>query len=237
MTVLGLSAGLVTGSVLKGFTGFTGEIANPENADFGDADFADAGAGLAATASDWGVTAAGMGDTAGVVVDAAGVVVDTASGSAATPSDFVVAASGSADTVSASAAAASGLGFAAAFLCTATADFGDAASCSADAAAELGVAALEIKEAAKTAPAVSKAERLKLIFSPKAEWIKKKGFAAGTSYGARLELLLPAHRTVPGSNSFCQSAMLTDCVPTESVTLMVKFFLPPLPQSAVGIAP
>jgi hypothetical protein len=71
------------------------------------------------------------------------------------------------DTASVSSESASALVVLAADLCTVTAGFAFVASSSADVRAGF-CAALEIKEAAKTTPAVSKAERVKLIFSPKA---------------------------------------------------------------------
>jgi len=189
------------------------------------ADLGDAIAGLAVTAADLGDPAAGMGKASVDVGDAASGTAVSPPELVATPSDLVETTSVSADSVSGDSVsgdavspdALSGLGDFLADLCKATADFGVAGSSSADAAADLGDAAFEIMEAARTAPAVSKAERLKLIFSPKAEWIKKKGNCRQHIVRVLgLNFLLQAHRKVP-VRTLLTSAMVEVVLPATEV--------------------
>lgn len=183
MTVFGLLLAVGTGSWLNGLIGLMGKTGNPGN----DADRGEAAAPLGDTSADLAPRTVDWVDTAGNVEadvgDAASGWAATASDFAAEPSpDFAVTASsdfavpGSSDWAatplvsSTTASSLPGFSFdfadAALALWATTAGFGEGASCWAD-------AAMEIKEAAKAAPTVSKAERFKLIFSPKAEWIKK----------------------------------------------------------------
>ena len=169
ITVLGLSPGLCSGSLLAGFTGLIGEIEDGfDSADLGDAPSADigeaeiAGAGEAVIA-DAGVVAGegmvdpGLIDSAGAAGVTAGDTVDSDS-DASLESEHAGFSAFPAETEDSCAnedladALSVQVGFSA--LSAETGDTGDAAC--------------EIKEAAKTAPAVSKAERLKLMFSPKA---------------------------------------------------------------------
>jgi hypothetical protein len=163
MVVLGLSLDAGAGSLLNGLTGFTGDTGDADNND----DLGEVTAAFGATGKDWAAAGAELGiPNAGTGADS-GAAEGAALGWAATASDLAPTTPASLDTASVSSESASALVVLAADLCTVTAGFAFVASSSAEVRAGF-CAALEIKEAAKTTPAVSKAERVKLIFSPKA---------------------------------------------------------------------
>ena len=161
MVVLGLSPAAGTGSLLCGLTGCTGDTGEADNSD----DLGEATADFGEPGPDGMVTAGAL----SVPNEGTGAAEGAALGWALTAaSDFAPTTPASLETASVSSDSDSALVILAVCLCKVTAGFAFAASSSAEACAGFCDAALEIKEAAKTTPTVSKAERVKLIFSPKA---------------------------------------------------------------------